>query len=151
VPFNTNNARTDSVLKSFIESEAALQDTSGSEPLLQTPVMTSQFALDSSLLGFDTETEKLEYFATYYDDQQLIPRGVGNVYTVKDIYTRDRIMFNGRRGGRAGPRTTVFCRLPGKFDMFGSSSGGDDVSVCYINWSSISKLAIQAIVSDISS
>lgn len=149
--FNTTNARTDAELKTFLESEASLQDTVGSTPLLKTPAMTSSFAIGSSILGFDDEASKLEYFETYYNADQLTYAGTGNFYSVKDIYANDRYMFRGRRGGRPGPRTTVFCRLPGKFDISGSSSGGDDTSVCFIDWSTISKLEIEVIVSDISS
>ncbi|MCI5051442.1 MAG: hypothetical protein MRY57_03975 [Candidatus Pacebacteria bacterium] len=149
--YNTTTTRTDAELVSFIQSQANLQNNPGSTTLLKTPVMTSSFALSSSLLGFDTEQDKQDYFDTYYDTENLTYPGTGNFLTVKELYANDRYMFRGRRGGRAGPRTTVFCRLPGKFDMFGSSSGGDDTSVCFINWSAISKLDIEVIVSDISS
>ena len=113
--YDTATTRTDEQLKQFLEDEGDLQNTAGAETVLQTPAMTSSFAISSSLLGFEDETAKQDYFDTYYNIEDLTYPGTGNFFTVEELYAHDRFMFRGRRGGRPGPRTTVFCRAPGKF------------------------------------
>lgn len=148
--FDTSSARSDAEIRSFLESERALQQSGGTS-VFTTQRLTLPSAITNSILGFASETAKQEYFDTFYPDTWIThnPDIVGNRFSISDMYTYDIMGYTGTRGGN-GLKGTLFCRIPGKFDRFASSNGGDDTTLCLNgSWYSISRLDLQLIVSEI--
>jgi hypothetical protein len=146
--FNVATARTDAVLKTFLESERVLQTNNGSS-VFSTPRMTLSTAINSSILGFNSELEKQEYFDLYYPDEWITHAHTGNRLSISEIYKYDIMRYVGTRGV-SGLKGSLFCRIPGFFDRFGDSDNDDNTSLCFNGmWYPISRLNLQLIVSEI--
>jgi len=148
--FNIATARSDSELKTFLESEETLQ-LDNEVSVFATRRMTLSSIIQSSIFGFNSEIEKQEYFDTYYPEDWITHEHTGNRLSVSEIYKYDIMRYIGERGGN-GLKGSLFCRIPGYFDRFGSSDGDgvDDTSLCFNGmWYPISRLSLQLLVSEI--
>jgi hypothetical protein len=148
--FNIDTARSDNELKTFLESEETLQ-LDNEVSVFATRRMTLSSMIQSSIFGFNSEIEKQEYFDTYYPEDWITHEHTGNRLSVSEIYKYDIMRYIGERGGN-GLKGSLFCRIPGYFDRFGSSDGDgvDDTSLCFNGmWYPISRLSLQLLVSEI--
>ncbi|MCA9353120.1 hypothetical protein KC901_02970, partial [Patescibacteria group bacterium] len=69
--FDNSTVRSDSAIREFLQSENALQTVGSDASVFSTLLMTTPAYISNSILGFNSEAEKEEYFDTYYPDDDL--------------------------------------------------------------------------------
>ncbi len=148
--YNNNSVRNDAQLKTFLESEAALQNQPNTITVLKTGTMTAPSAIENSILGFNSPQEKEQYFNDFYPDDDFPYSENRNKLTIKDMYRVDRAYAKTNRAGSAGSRGHLFCRNAGSFEVINRAGDNDtDGTNCWKDFYSASKLDYQLIVSGI--
>jgi hypothetical protein len=146
--YNVSNVRTDPVLDLFLDTQRNIQQSAG-QSLFETSLMTGEISIAQSILGFAGASEKEDFFEENYPDDNLTFPTTKNRTTIKDIYEVDRMFGKGSRINPAGARGHLFCRTEGKYDLNGSSGGGDDGSECWKNFYNIGQLDYATIITGI--
>ena len=121
--YNVNNARSDSAIKAFLNAERALQQSGGTS-VFTSALVTGETAIANSILGFASDTEKQDYFASNYPDDELPTDTIKNKLTIKDMYEVDRMYAKSNRI-EAGAKGHLFCRTSAEYEIINSSGGGD--------------------------
>jgi len=148
--YKNDTVRNDGQLRTFLESEYALQNSGNITTVLKTPTMTAPSSIANSILGFDSEIEKQEYFDSFYPDNEFPYPENRNKLSIKEMYRVDRAYAKTNRAGPAGSRGHLFCRNSGEFEVINSSGGGDTRGTnCWKDFYSASKLDYQLIISGI--
>ena len=145
------NARTDAVILDFVEAEYALQNdgNNNTKSVFKTLIVTSPAAVLSSILGFESETQKEDYFNLYYPDDDFPYTKNKNKLSLKEMYRVDRVYGNSNRVSK-GMHGFLFCRNKGDFEIINVSGGGDTRGTnCWRDFYSATKLDYELLVSGI--
>ncbi len=158
-PYNVSTARSDSAIKSFVESEYNLQNDgiTSTTSVFSTLTVTSPASVKASILGFVDEQQKQDYFSLYYSedgDGSELPLSFPkfpntNKHSIKTMYQVDRVFGSSNRVA-PGMHGHLFCRNKGDQEIVNVSNDGDiRGSRCWQDFYSATRLDYQLIVSGI--
>lgn len=123
---NTSNSRSDNEVKSFLEREYNSIQNSNSSAFFSSTTLINPTAISQSILGFDSEDDKEEYFDRFYPDDGMPKEYLKNAQSLKDIFKLDRINYNNRYLSGL-----LFCRNE-RYIRFGAFQG--EVTECVYPW-----------------
>ncbi len=144
--YDVSSAKSDLEIKSFLESEYAMQNDGNpiTTSVFNGFTVTSPTNISNSILGFQSETEKQNYFNSNYSDIEFpFPENM-NKLSISEMYKVDRVFAKTKNITPAGVRGHLFCRNTGVFKI--SNNSGTN---CWKDFYNISKLDYTLIVSGV--
>lgn len=144
-----SKAKTDAEIKDFITQEKAKQEDNNdaTKSVFETNLITGDGSISQSILGFEDDTEKNQYFLDFYPDDTLPDQPITrNATTIAEIYQKDYTIGTWPRNG--GATGTLFCRLESVFDSRGSNRD-QNLTECMKTYYRMSNLEYAAILSGI--
>jgi hypothetical protein len=143
------NAKSDTLIRDFIMSEKAKQEDNNdvTVSVFKTNIITGDGSIAQSILGFNSEQEKTDYFDDFYPDENLPDQVITrNAKTIAEIFQKDYTTGTWPRGG--GATGTLFCRLGSVFDSIGDRDD-QNLTECMQTYYRMSNLEYSAIISGI--
>lgn len=147
-----SNPRSDAEIKLFLETQYTYKnDTDDStESIFKTDIVID--GIYKSILAFDTELEKDEYFGFYYPDELMSDDdNLGkNVKTIVGIFLKDNFTSTYTRARRV--TGALFCRTNRTWDAEPDPTFGNndpDASVCILDYYKASDLDYEVLFSGV--
>ncbi len=128
---DTSSARDDTVIKTFLVNERTKQQNNLPSVFLTNTVTSN---VTNSILGFNSQLERDNYFNTLYSDAELTKPYIKNAKSLSELYKADTFMYLGKEVG------VLYCRHPEKKHIVSPIAGGTLESVCLYPWYKSSKL-----------